>query len=318
MKKLIIFLAAILFAFPIIKPNKLLRYDYYISKITFNKKYLVVGLENGTILINDFKTNKNISKITLPKIHDFMGDLIAMPIYSLDISPDNKNILILAEGEDAIRNLYIYNIKLKKLQKIYATKKTLMTAKYINNQKIIFGLLSDEIEGFDLNSKKITYNTQVGHYVFSILKLNNDKTKVAIGDESGAIHIADTITGKKLYDLRGYNKDKTISLDFVKNYVINGSSDKRVAIYDIKTKSQITKTDAKFLPYAAAISPNVKKYAIQYDEKNNILVYDMYSKPLFMLKGHQMPLIFMKFINKNELFSASGSEIIIWNLKEKK
>jgi len=318
MKKLIIFLAAILLAFPIIKPVKLLRYDYYISKIVFNKKYIIVGLENGTILINDFKTNKTLAKITLPKIHDFMGDLIAMPIYSLDISPDNKKILILAEGENAIRHLYIYNIKSKKLQKIYTTKKTLMTAKYINNKKIIFGLLSDEIEGFDLKTKKITYDTQVGQYVFSALKLNNNKTKVAIGDESGAVHIADTLTGKKLFDLRGYNKDKTISLDFVKNYIINGSSDKRVAVYNINTKSQITKTDANFLPYAAAISSDLKKYAIQYNEKNDILVYDMYSKPLFMLKGHKMPLIFMKFINKNTLLSASGSEIILWNLKEQK
>jgi len=316
MKKLIIFLAIILFAYPTLKPKKFYKYDYYISKVTFNKKYLIVGLENGTILINDFKTNKTLFKITLPKIHDFMDELIPMPIYSLDISPDNKNLLILAEGEDAQRILYIYNFKTKKLKKIYTTKKTLMIAKYISNNKIIFGLLSDEIEGFDLNSKKIIYDTQIGHYVFSTIKLNENKTKVAIGDESGVIHIADTLSGKKLFDLKGYNKDKTISIDFVKNYVINGSSDKRVAIYDINTKSQITKTDAKFLPYAVAISPNLKKYSIQYDEKNDILVLNIYSKPLFLLKGHQMPLIFMKFLNKNELLSASPSEIIIWNLKE--
>jgi len=316
MKKLIIFLAIILFAYPTLKPKKLYKYDYYISKVTFNKKYLIVGLENGSILINDFKTNKTISKITLPKIHDFMGDLIAMPIYSLDISPDNKNLLILAEGEDAQRLIYIYNFKTKKLKKIYTTKKTLMIAKYITNNKIIFGLLSDEIERFNLNTKKIVYTNQIGHYVFSTMKLNENKTKVAIGDESGTIHIANTQTGKKLFDLKGHNKDKTISIDFVKNYVINGSSDKRVAIYDITTKSQITKRDAKFLPYAVAISPDLKKYAIQYDEKNDILVLNIYSKPLFLLKGHQMPLIFMKFLNKDELFSASGSEIIIWNLKE--
>jgi len=316
MKKFIIFLAIILFAYPTLKPKKFYRYNYYISKVTFNKKYLIVGLENGTILINDFKTNKTLSKITLPKIHDFMDELIPMPIYSLDISPDNQNLLILAEGEDAIRILYIYNIKTKKLKKIYTTKKTLMVAKYITNKKVIFGLLSDEIEGFDLNSKKIIFYTQIGHYVFSTMKLNENKTKVAIGDESGVIHIADTLNGKKLFDLNGYNKDKTISVDFVKNYVINGSSDKRVAIYDINTKSQITKTDAKFLPYATAISPDLKKYAIQYNEKNDILVLNIYSKPLFLLKAHQMPLIFMKFLNKNELLSASASEIIIWNLKE--
>jgi len=318
MKKLIIFFSVILFAFQTIKPYKFYRYNYYISKVAFNKKYLIVGLENGTILINHFKTNKTISKIVLPKIHDFMGDLIAMPIFSLDISPNNKNLLILTEGENAIRILYIYNFKTKKLKKIFSTKKTIMTAKYITNKKIIFGLLSDEIEGFNLNSKKTIYDNQIGHYVFSILALNENKTKAAIGDESGVIHIVNTLNGKKLLDLQGYNKNKTIALDFVKNYVINGSSDERVSIYDINTKSQITYTDAKFLPYAAAISPNLDKYAIQYDENNDIMVYNIYSKPLYLLKGHQMPLILIKFLTKNKIISASSSEIIIWKLKENK
>jgi len=150
------------------------------------------------------------------------------------------------------------------------------------------------------------------------LALNENKTKAAIGDESGVIHIVNTLNGKKLLNLQGYNKNKTIALDFVKNYVINGSSDKRVAIYNINTKSQITYTDAKFLPYAAAISPNLNKYAIQYDENNDIMVYNIYSKPLFLLKGHQMPLILIKFLTKNKIISASSSEIIIWKLKENK
>jgi len=318
MKKLIIFLAVILFSYPILKPQKIYRYNYYISKVALNNKYLIVGLENGTILINDFQSNKTLSKITLPNIHDFMDELIPMPIFSLNISPDNKNLLILAEGENTLKILYIYNFKNKTLKKIYSTKKSLMTAKYINNSKVLLGLLSDEIEMFDIKTKKILYHSQIGHYVFSNLVLNENKTKAAIGDESGVIHIVNTINGKKIIDLKGFNKDKTISLDFVKNYVINGSSDKRVAIYDIKNKREIITLNANFLPYSATIAPNIKKFAIQYNEQNDILIYDMNSKPLYLLKGHKMPLIYMKFLTKSLLFSVSSSEIIIWNLKEKK
>ncbi len=317
MKKIILILISIVFSFAttILKPEKLYRYDYYISKIAFNKKLLVIGLENGTILINDFKTNKNIDKITLPKIHDFMGELISMPIYSLDISPDKKNIYILAQGEDAKREMYIYNLKNKKLTHIYETKDTLMKARYIDNDNIFIALLSDEVELFNLKQKKVIYRTQVGSYVFSTYAINENKTKAVIGDESGSIKIVDIKTGKKIAKIKGFNKDKTISLDFVKNYVINGSSDKRIAIYNIINKNEVLTLNANFLPYASAISPNLKTFAIQFDEKNNIKVFDMNKKPLFLLTGHQMPLIDMKYLSKNKIISYSPSEIIIWKLK---
>ena len=101
----------------------------------------------------------------------------------------------------------------------------------------------------------------------------------------------------------------------MKNYIINGSSDKRVAIYNIINKNEVLTLNAKFLPYASAISPDLKTFAIQFDEKNNIKVFDMNKKPLFLLTGHQMPLIDMKYLNKNKIISYSPSEIIIWKLK---
>ena len=320
MKKLFLLLTGIIFAFslPIIKPYKFYRYNYYISKVAFNKKYLIVGLENGHILINDFKTNKKLSEIVLPKIHDFMGNLIAMPIYSLDISPNSENLLILTQGENATRILSIYNFKTKKITKYFQSKKLFMQARYINNNEILLALLSDEVLLYNLKTKKFLYDHQIGNYVFSTFALNKNKTKAVIGDESGVAHIINTKTGKKLEDLIGYNKNKTIALDFVKNYVINGSDDKRVAIYNINTKQMIYKMDDKFLPYAVALSPKLDKFSLQYDENNNILVSTIYGKPLFLLKGHQMPLINMKFLNENTIISYSPSEIIIWKLKEKK
>jgi len=320
MKKLILILVSMVFSFAIttLKPFKFYRYNYYISKVAFNKKLLVVGLENGTILINDFKTNKNLYKIILPKIHDFMGNLIAMPIYSIDISPNGKNIFILTQGEDAKREMYIFNLKNHKFTHIYETKDTLMKAKYVNNNEIFIALLSDEVELFNLKTKKIIYRNQIGNYVFSTYALNKNKTKAVIGDESGAIKIVDVKNGHKLAFIEGFNKDKTISLDFVKNYVINGSSDKRVAIYNINSKTAVLTLTANFLPYASALSPKLTKFAIQFDENDNIKVFNMNKKALFLLKGHQMPLINMKFLNENTIISYSPSEIIIWKLKENK
>jgi len=316
MKKILILLIAVFaFALTNLKPYKIYRYSYYISKIAYNKDYLIAGLENGKILINNFKTNKNIAKIILPKIHDFMGDLIPMPIYSLDISPNGKNLMIMVQGENASREIFIYNFKTKNMKLIYKTKRLLMKARYINNNNIFLGLLGDEIALLNIKNKKMVYKKQIGYYVFSTYSLNKTKTKAVIGDESGVAKIVDVKTGKKLFELSGFNKNKTISLDFVKNYIINGSSDKRLAIYNTISKTSILTLTAKFLPYAAAISPNVKKFAFQYDQNNDIMVKTIYNTPLFLLKGHTMPLADMRFLNNNTIISYSPAEIIIWKLK---
>ncbi|NPA11165.1 MAG: nitrate reductase [Epsilonproteobacteria bacterium] len=307
-------LISVLFAYQNIKPSKTIQFKDYISKIAYSKKYLTIGLESGEVIIQDFKTNKKLFSVKLPKIHDFMGDLIAMPIYSLDISPNQKEILILAEGEDAKRELFTLNIKTKKLIHLFTTKKTLMRANYITEDKIFFALLSDEVSLYDLKSKKYLYTFQVGSYVFSTYAINENKTLCAIGDESGSVKIVDILKGKKLKELKGYNKDKTLSLDFKKNLIINGSSDMRVAIYTLQGGIKTT-LKTKFLPYATALSPKLDTFSLQYNEQNDIMVYDIYAKELYILKGHTMALNGIKYLNQNTIISYSPAEIIIWRLK---
>jgi len=314
MKKTILLLIAVI-AFAI-QPYKKITYNGYISKITYNRTYLIAGLENGQIVIKDFNTLKNLYTITLPKIHDFMGDLISMPIYSLDISPDNKHLMILAEGEDAKRELFIYDIDTQKLNHIFTSKETFMKGTYIGNDKIFFALLSDEAMLYDLKNKKSVYRTQVGNYVFSTYSVNSDKTLAVFGDESGALKVVDIKTGKKIKELKGFNKDKTLSCDIEKNLAINGSSDMRVAIYDIKNGYSKLTLKVKFLPYGATISKDLKKFAVQYNEKNDIAIYSMYNKLLMVLKGHTMALNGIKFLDKNTIISFSPAEILIWKLNK--
>ncbi len=313
MKKIILFFLVV-FAFSIEKlhPSKIIKFSYYISKITFNNQYIIAGLENGKIEIKNFKSLNLISTINLPKIHDFMGDLIPMPIYSLDIL-DNK-LLILAQGENASRILYIYDLNQNKLSKIFQTPKTLMKAKFIDKNHIIFGYLSDEIALFEISSKKWIYDNQIGEYVFSTFALNPSKTLIALGDESGNVKIADTKTGKKIKEIIGVNKDKTIALSFTKHLILNASVDKKIGIYNLNGNTKLT-LESKFIPYAAAISPNEKTFAYEYDDKNNIMIKNMNNQNLYLLTGHTMTLSDMKFLNNKTLISFSPAEIIIWRLK---
>jgi len=304
MKKLIfLFIYILVFAITTQK----ITFNSYISKIGFNQNYLVVGLETGEIVIKNFKTMKNIYTIKLPQIEDFMGDKIAMPIYSLDIK--NGKLLILAGGEDSSREVYIFNINNKKLIKVLHTSDSIMRAKFVDN-KILFVYLSDEVSLYNLTTQKYIYRKQLGDYVFSTWSIEN--SKMALGDESGDIIIANIFNGQKIKTLSGFNKDKTLSVDMYKNLLINGSSDKRVAIYDIKTSKAIIKLEAKFLPYGATITKD--RFAFSFDEKNDIALYD-FNQKMILLKGHTMPLNGMKFINEKTLISYSPAEILIWRLK---
>jgi WD40 repeat protein len=313
MKKLIIFLiTAFVFA---ITPVKKITYDGYISKITYNKKFLIAGLENGQIVIKDFKTLKTLKTLKLPKIHDFMGDLISMPIYSLDISPNGKLLMILAEGEDAKRELFIYNLKTSQTKHIFTVKQTLMKGSFINDNEIFFALLSDEATLYDLKRNKFLYRNQIGNYVFSTYAIDKNRKTALFGDESGALKIVDVKTGKKIKELKGYNKDKTLSCDIEKNLAVNGSSDMRVAVYDINDGYVKFSLKLKFLPYGTTLSPDLSKIAVQYNENNDIAIYSMNKKLITILKGHTMALNGIKFLNKNEIISFSPAEILIWKLK---
>ena len=311
MKKILVLFIMSIFLFGI-EPIKKIIFNGYISKIDFNNQYLVAGLENGNIVVKNFNTLKDIYTIKLPKIHDFMDDLIAMPIYSLDI---NKNkLLILAGGEDSKRELFIFDINTKKLNHIWSSKDVFMKARFVGD-KIFFGYLSDEVSLYDLKSNKFLYKLQVGHYVFSSFALNENKTLAAMGDESGVIKVLEVKSGKKIAELKGFNKEQTLSLDFKNGYILNASNDKKVTLYNLQTKQSLLEFKVKFLPYGATLSPKADKLAVQYNEKNDIIVYDKYQTKLGILKGHTMALNGINFMSNNKILSFSPAEILIWKIK---
>ena len=303
-------------------PAKKITFDYYISKLAFDKNLLVAGLEDGKVVIEKWNGEGNLSKpiavIQLPKIHDFMGDLQPMPIYSLDLSPDGKRLLILGEGDDAKREVFIYDLENRKLQKVWETPITLMRGIFAPDGKLFFALLSDEALLFDPSSQKVVYRKQVGNYVFSTWAISRDRSIAVFGDESGAAKMVDISTGKVVMVINGYNKDKTIGLDLNQRYVVNGSADQRISVYDYRQERFVKKFKSNFLPYGVAISPNSKWLAYQLDEQNDIELESLDGEQREILKGHTMALNGLKFENNTTLISYSPAEVLIWKVGEEK
>ena len=74
--------------------------------LVLNNDKLYVSTAASSVDIFDIKTQEKIDSIKMPKIKDFLGDIIDSKIYSVDIL--NDNILILSQGEKGGRNLDIY------------------------------------------------------------------------------------------------------------------------------------------------------------------------------------------------------------------
>ncbi len=284
------------------------RYSSYVSKVALGRGYLAVGFENGTVQIRDFETNKLLYTIKLPFIHDFMGDKMAMPIYSLDIFGDK--LLMLTQGENQSRLLYLFDLKSHTLERVYHTKQTIMRARFLSAVRVLFVTLADEVMYFDLKQKRITFKKQIGNYVFSAFSLNGTRNLLGLGDESGVVKVFDLGKKKLVAKVSGVNKDKTLAVSFWKDMVLNASVDEKVAVYNYRTGRVIASVDTKFLPYAAALKGNFAVY--QVDEKDDLAVFNINDlSQTQLLKGHTMPLIGMRFY-KNYLVSYSPAEIIVW------
>ena len=283
-----------------------------VTDIVLKDKHIYIATANSSVDIFDINTSEHKNSIKIPKIKDFMGDLIDSKIYSVDII--KNRVLIVSQGEKGFRNIYEY-IDGKIIPVITTTKKMYIAkAKYLNENKIILGLLSSQLFVYDLVKKEFDWETQVSHSKFSNFVLNEDKSKIIVADESGALKQILTKNGKieKIYS--GINVDNVFQVDIKNNVIITAGQDRRCAIYD--GLNQYYKK-ANFLIYSVGLSPSGEIAGFANNEDNDITIFNTKNKKeLYTLKGHKMTLTNILFKNENELFSSSdANEVYYWNLK---
>jgi len=299
-----------------LKPFKEIKVDGVVKDLVVRDNFLIAGTDSGKMQVYDIEKDKIVKIVQLPKIKDFMGDIIDTRVASVDKIGD-RYLLLSDSGKGGYFNLWIYENN--KLNKIITPedKKSLVKARFIDKDHVLLGYLSNEIALYDLKTKKESFKTAVSESKFSDFALNEDKSKVAVTCESGIIYILDTKTGKILKELKSEHVDNVYKLDFKNGKISGAGQDRRASLYDEKSGKGEHK-EGHFLIYATGLSPSAQKVAYAMDEQNNIYVYSTLTKSLLAkLKGQKSTLNSIVFKDENTIFSASDDDtIIMWKLNK--
>ena len=279
-----------------------------ITDLVLQEDKLFVATTASSVDIFNIKTNEKIDSIKMPKIKDFIGDIIESKVYSVDVL--KKDILILSQGENGGRNVNIY--KDGKLNKIIEDKDRLFIAyaKFLDENHIVYALLSNQIYLYDIKNKKVLKEIQISQSKFSNFKFTQDKSKIIICDESGVITMIDSKSFEVLKTFKSQNLDNVFQIDIKNNLILTAGQDRRAAVYNINTNEAYYK-EFSFLIYSVALSPSTNLAAVASDEENNVTIFDTRTKEnLYKLFQNKATLTNILFLNENELIVTSDDKQI--------
>jgi len=298
-----------------IKPLKELKADDAINDITIYQNRILAGSDGGSLIEFDLNSSDSKVLVKLPKIKDFMGDMMDSKIFSVD-HIDSKYLILSDSGEGGFSNLLIFENG--KITKLIGSDKSLaiIKAKFVDTNKIFFVDLGSVAYLYDIKAGKIVYSKQISGSKFSDFALNRDKTLAVVAGESGILRIVEVNSGKVIDTIEKLHLDNVFSVSFEKNWIASGSQDRRAGYCNRKSKAK-DYFKGNFLVYATAISPDEKLFAYAMDSDNSISIFDIDSKTKkWTLKGQKSILTVMKFVDKNTLVSASHDDtIMVWKLK---
>lgn len=298
-----------------VAPHKVLEADGNVKDILLDTNKLYAGTDAGVIDIFDLTTDALIGKIKIPPFHDdIYNKEVVTTVYSIDKIGDK--IVLLTSYKGVQKRLYIYEneqlIEIKDLD----PNLMIIKVRFLDEHRVLLGLLSNELILYDVTEKKELYRTKLSESSFGDFALTNDKKEVVVGCESGMVYLVETQSGKLKTLLRGINKDKSYKVDIKNGLVLSAGQDSIGGLYNLNTNTFKT-LKANFLIYAGILSADGSKAAYAFNEENEIIVVDTQEnqKEAYLLKGQKSTLNAILFIDNKNLISASDDEfIMLWQL----
>lgn len=311
MNHLIIILSFLTLGSYAVEPKYSIRASGNVTDIIYDNNLLYVATDIGIIEVFDINTKEIVERISLPVIHDFVGDEIKPKIFDIDLNSVTNELIIVSQAQGGFSNVYVYKKEL--VQIIGKTQRFMIKrAVFLNPNELILGLLSNEIIRYDIREKLVKYLTQISSYTFSDLCLSSKKTRILSSDESGRVNVMSAIDGRVIYTHEGENVDNVYKIDYKGNTIATAGQDRRLGIYLLHPFSSYY-IESDFLIYCVALSPSGKKVAYLSDEDNNITIMNTRSKTvLTKLEGHSAIVNSMAFVTENTLFTAADERIIYY------
>ena len=289
--------------------------DGMAKDMVVDEQNVYIGTERGKLQVYNYVEKKFIKEISLPKVKDFVGDIVPARVQSVDYL-QGRYLILSDSGKGGFSNLWIHENNTTTQLIGPEDKEAIVKARFVDKEHILLGYLSDEVALFNTKTKKERYRVQLSESKFSDFALNEKKSEAVFSCESGVLNIVDTQTGKIIRKLKGINLDNVYKVDFKQNIVSGAGQDRRGSIYDAKTGKGYY-IEGSFLIYATALSPSAKKVAFAMDEQNNISIYNVSTKSkTALLKGQKSTLTVIVFRDENTLFSASNDNtVMMWKIK---
>ncbi|MBA3025442.1 MAG: nitrate reductase [Sulfurimonas sp.] len=309
---LLAFILSYLLSAKELSPNLRFYSTGYVNSFVVNDEHLYAGNDMGTVDVFDIKTQKIINRIALPLLTTVANKLIPQNIISVDYL--NGKILILSIGENAYRNVWIYeNYELKQI--VDESKKlTIKKALFANDEKILFGTFGSEIILHDTRENYNLYTSHVTQSTMGGIVLNSDKSKMVMSYESGEIRVIDVMSSNVEHIYSSQNVDNVYDVAYSNGVIITAGQDRRVAVYRDREKDYHLKSN--FLVYAVGLSPSGKTGAYSSGDEQNIQLFDTETKILGdTLVAHKSRINQIWFKNEKEIFSVgSRNTIFYWKL----
>ena len=296
-----------------------------VTDIVSSNGKIYVSTHASGVDIFDLKTKKLINTINVPKIKDFMGDVIDAKVYNVDVYKDN--VLLTAQASKGFREVHIFHDN--KLDTVITIEKKMFVskAKFIDDEHILFSLLGNEMYYYNYKTKKMIWRIDVRpddavfNSTFADFALNEDKSIAVVADESGDLKLVDIKNAKVIKVLAGKNLDKVFKVDIKNDTIITAGQDGRCVVYNLKdnTSYSLREQPKWFLIYGAGLSPSAKLGAYSSDENNNVTVFNVNTKSKFLkLTNNIMTLSGMIFLNEDEIFVTTDSnKFNYYNIKGK-
>ncbi|MCR8704592.1 WD40 repeat domain-containing protein [Campylobacter sp. 2352 PW] len=288
-----------------------LKLDSNLNALKLADNSLLIGLDNGEIK-QYFLKDKKMQKITqLDKIKNFYEENLSPRIYSIDYL--NGAILILSEGDFGSKKLYVY--KNKQLLSYDLANDGAKKALFLDDNTILLALLGSNIELFDLKTKSVVKNFTFSSSSLSDVVLNETKTQLVAGFESGELMLFDVKKWQKIKSYKNIHKDNIYQLDFKNTIIASCSTDRKLGIVKNDQEKNI---ERDFLIYTCALNKDGSIAAFGDNEKNVIeLVNTKNLKTIKRFQNKDFLLEYLIFLNEHKLISAGYEDkIIFWSIDE--
>ncbi len=284
-----------------------------VTDMVYRNGKLYVSTELGKVHVIDLKNQRILKSVELPDIRDFMGNPIPPKIFSVDVSPSGKKMIMVSEASGGYSEVYLHTegkglTKLIDLGKGWIIKK----GRFVDEDRVVLGFLGDEIALLRLSDRKMVYKVQVGRSSLSDISLSDDRTKVAVSDEAGIVTLVSVNDGKILRKFKGINVDKLYRLDYKGNKILVGGRDRRVALYYTDGR-KAKRYHAKFLVFSVGMDSSAKVGAYLYNEQNDVKLIEVDTgREVGFLRGHKYPVGVILFLNGKLLTGCDDGKIFIW------